>query len=493
MQKETLYDIIVLGLGPVGLLACNAWGKLGYKVLGIDRVQQAYDFPRAIALDDEIVRIIQSLGLLQPLLQHIQPFNGMELLDAAGNVLIRGWLDYPSGYESNHFFFYQPELEKILRDGYERFETVDTLYDTEIQKLIQDKNGVEVISEGQKIAQANYLIACDGARSFTRHALGIGVKDLGFRKKVLKVDAFDTSDENPTVDTVQKFCSTQTPWVRMQGVGKHRRWELNFDKGLSKEKLEDIEVAHHLLGELGIDTTELDIQHMVQYQFRSVLAETWHSGNVFIAGDAAHTTPPYIGQGMGAGFRDIMNLSWKMDAVLKGTMAKSLFASYQTERFSHAKQDIQKAIAVGWLFTTRLWYLLKILSKIPFLNNRLQNLKISRGKIGRGFFGTGKAARKLFPQIKLDNHQFSDTLLKNNWALISIGKNNGKILSELAKNHQLNYVYFEEDLNSFPILYQWAKRQNAQFFIVRPDRYVFSSGNEVIQLCQEYQALKKAL
>ena len=88
MQKETLYDIIVLGLGPVGLLACNAWGKLGYKVLGIDRVQQAYDFPRAIALDDEIVRIIQSLGLLQPLLQHIQPFNGMELLAPAATSML---------------------------------------------------------------------------------------------------------------------------------------------------------------------------------------------------------------------------------------------------------------------------------------------------------------------------------------------------------------------------------------------------------------------
>ena len=489
MQRETPYDLIVLGLGPVGLLACNVWGKMGYKVLGIDRTRQAYQFPRAIALDDEILRIVQSVGLLTPLLKHLKPFKGMELLDASENVLISGFLDYPSGYASNHFFFYQPEFERILREGCERCATVDTRYDTEIQQLIQDENGVEAISEGQKIAKANYLVACDGARSFTRHALGIGLKELGFRKKVLKVDAFDTSDQNPTVDRVQKFCSTQTPWVRMQGVGKHRRWELNFDKGLSKEKLENIEMAYQLLSELGIDTTELDIQHMVQYQFRSVLAKTWCRGNVFIAGDAAHTTPPYIGQGMGAGFRDIMNLSWKIDAVLKGSAPRSLFASYQAERYPHAKRDIQRAIAVGWLFTTRIWYLLSFLSKISFVKRKLKNLKVSRGKVGKGFFGRGKAARKLFPQIRLADGQFSDTLLESQWALVSIGKG----IVAFSEQTELKHLQFDETFSHYPTLEKWAKRQKARFFIVRPDLYVFSSGKDPNKLCREYQALKREL
>ncbi|MEL7535354.1 MAG: FAD-dependent monooxygenase, partial [Bacteroidota bacterium] len=124
MQKETSYDLIVLGLGPVGLLACNVWGSLGYNVLGIDRVRQAYDFPRAIAIDDEIVRIVQSVGLLEPLLQHLRPFKGMELVDSNGEVLIYGALNFPSGYVSNHFFFYQPELEKILRLGCARYSNV---------------------------------------------------------------------------------------------------------------------------------------------------------------------------------------------------------------------------------------------------------------------------------------------------------------------------------------------------------------------------------
>ncbi|MEM9986776.1 MAG: FAD-dependent monooxygenase, partial [Bacteroidota bacterium] len=396
-----------------------------------------------------------------------------------------------SGYASNHFFFYQPELENILREGCERFAAVDTLYDTEIQELAQDEDGVTVISEGNPIATASYLIACDGAHSFTRQALGIGVKDLGFRKKVLKVDAFDTSDENPTVDTVHKFCSTQTPWVRMQGVGKHRRWELNFDRGLSREEMEDVKVAHQLLGELGIDTSELDIQHMVQYQFRSVLAKTWHRGKVFIAGDAAHTTPPYIGQGMGAGFRDIMNLSWKIDAVLTGNAPRSLFASYQAERYPHAKQDIQKAIAVGWLFTTRLWVVLSFLARIPWLNQRLQNLKVSRGKVGKGFFGGGKAARKLFPQIRLGEGQFSDTLLGYQWALVAIGASAEQELENLSERYQLRYLQVDETLDDYPILAKWAKRQKAQYLIVRPDLYVFSSGNDPAKLCQEYRFLRE--
>ncbi|MEM8897427.1 MAG: FAD-dependent monooxygenase [Bacteroidota bacterium] len=493
MQRETPYDIIVLGLGPVGLLACNSWGKLGYHVLGIDKVQQAYKFPRAIALDDEIVRIVQSVGLLEPLLQHLRPFKGMELLDTSSNVLVGGILDYPSGYASNHFFFYQPELEDILREGCKRYETVSTLYDVEISGLGQNEEGVEVFSKGQKIAQGRYMIACDGAGSFTRKWLGIGLDDLGFKKKVLKVDAIDTSGENPTIETVQKICSQKMPWVRMQGVGQHRRWELNFDKGLGKNEIEDAATAKQLLEELGVNTTRLDIQHIVQYQFRSVLAHIWHSGNIFIAGDAAHTTPPYIGQGMGAGFRDIINLSWKIDAVLREKFPKSIFNSYQTERYPHAKQDIQKAIIVGWLFTTRLWYLLKILSKVPILNKKIRHLKVSRGKIGRGFFGGGRAARKLFPQIRLSDTQYSDTLLGQQWTLVSICQEPSRRLSEFSEQYQLKYVQLDDRLPNFHILETWAKCQHAQYFIVRPDLYVFSSGNDPLTLCKDYQFLVNKL
>ncbi|MEM6347542.1 MAG: FAD-dependent monooxygenase [Bacteroidota bacterium] len=493
MQRETPYDIIVLGLGPVGLLACNIWGKMGYRVLGIDKTQQAYDFPRAIALDDEIVRIVQSVGLLQALLQHLRPFRGMELLDSAGKVLISGFLDYPSGFVSNHFFFYQPELEHILRQGCERWETVFTQYDTEIHDLRQNEHGVQVISAGKTIAKGKYLVACDGARSFTRHWLGVGMKDLGFKKKVLKVDALDRSENNPCRHTVQKFCSHETPWVQMHGVGKHIRWELNYDKGLGKNEIEKLETTQRLLNERGIDTSQLSILHSVQYRFRSVLAKTWHRGNIFIAGDAAHATPPYIGQGMGAGFRDIINLGWKIDAVLRGKLPESLFTSYQTERYPHAKLDIQKAILVGRLFTTRLWYLLKFLSHIPILHKRLQKLKVSRGKIGKGFFGSGRAARKLFPQIRLKEKLYSDMLFENQWALVFIGKEPPQGLSTLCVQKQLKYIHFGESLQDYHHLKLWARRQHAQYFIVRPDLYVFSSGNDFQRLLQEYQSVKTKL
>ena len=497
MQRETPYDLIVLGLGPVGLLACNTWGRMGYRVLGIDKVRQAYHFPRAIALDDEIVRIVQSVDLLKPLLQHLKPFEGMELLDAKGNVLASGLLDYPSGYDSNHFFFYQPALEKILREGCERYESITTLYGTEIQALKEHSDGVSVISQGKTIAKASYLIASDGAGSFTRKWLNIQIEDLGFKKKVLKVDAFDTSEENPSIDKVQKFCSTQTPWVRMQGVGKHRRWELNFDKGLSRAQMEDTETAHQLLKGLGIDTAKLEIKHMVQYQFRSVLAKTWHQGNIFLAGDAAHTTPPYIGQGMGAGFRDIINLSWKIDAVLQGRSPRSLFDTYQAERYPHTKQDIQKAIAVGWLFTTRIWYILWLLARIPILKQKLQQIKVSRGKIGRGFFGGGRAARKLFPQIRLSEDLFSDMLLGNQWALVYIGTGNEQEqeqeLGKLAEGYQLKFISLDDTLAQYTILSKWAKRQKAQYLIIRPDLYVFSSGKDPVKLCREYQFLRGKL
>lgn len=404
-----------------------------------------------------------------------------------------GFHHYPSGYPSNHFFFYQPDLEKVLRDGLERYQSVTTIYDTNVTDVQQNEEGVTISSEGEEIAKASYLIACDGANSFTRNWLGIGLNDLGFEKKVLKVDALDTSGKNPTIDTVQKICGRKMPWVRMQGVGKHRRWELNFDKGLTKNEIENIDVTKNLLEELSIDTSHLEILHSVQYHFRSVLAKQWHQQNVFIAGDAAHTTPPYVGQGMGAGFRDIINLSWKIDGVLKNRLSKNIFRTYQRERYPHAKKDILKAIGIGWLFTTRLWYLLKVISKIPVLKSALLNIKLAKHKIGPGFFGSGKAARKLFPQIKMAEDQYSDRLFENQWVLVSMNNEQAEQLPTVAKQFHLKSIHFKETLENYPILKAWCRRQNAQYFIVRPDLYVFSSGNDPLKLGREYQQLVKKL
>lgn len=485
------FDVVICGLGPVGLLACNTLGLRGYRVLGVDKFETAFNFPRAIHIDEEVVRIVQSVGLLDELMPHIKPADGLELVDKKFNVLFRAKSIFPSGFASAHFLFLQPELENILRNGCKRFQNVTLLYGKDITDFEQANNRVTVFSNTEKLAETKYFLACDGARSFTRNKLGIGLNDLGFDKDILKIDALEIRPATLSFNTIQKICNPKQPWVRMNGVGKHKRWELNYTKGLSKQEIEKPEVVELMLKEIGVQTDNLKIQHGVLYSVKSALAKEWQRGNIFLAGDAVHTTPPYIGQGMSAGFRDVMNLTWKLDAVLQKRLPDTLLKSYQTERYQHAKFNIRLAILVGWLFTTRLWLVLKAFSKIPFLNRLLLNFHLPKNSSGKGFWGTGKGKRYTFPQVKIKENVYSDSLLANQWSLVAIGKNKEQNIVSISEKSSLKYVVFNDETCDAD-LRKWAK-QKANYFIIRPDLYVFSSGNDAEKLCNEFQSKMKLL
>ncbi len=482
------YDIIVCGLGPVGLLTCNTLGLRGYQVLGVDRFEKAFSFPRAIHMDEEIVRIVQSVGLLDELLPQLKPSGGLELTDEKFNVLFRAKSVFPGGFSSDHFLFLQPELETILRNGCKRFPNVNLVYKG-ITDFEQSNDGITVFSNTERLASAKYMIACDGANSFTRNKLGINREDLRFDKDILKIDALEVVPTPDQYNTVQKICSHKKPWVRMNGISNHKRWELNYTNGLSKEEIQKPEKIKQLLSEIGADTGNLQIQHGVLYSVKSVLAKEWQCGNIILAGDAAHTTPPYTGQGMAAGFRDVMNFTWKLDAVLQKQWPDSILKTYQTERYPHVKFNIRLAILVGWIFTTRLWMVLKVLSKIPLIKGWLLNFHLPKNPLGNGFWGTGKAKRYLFPQVKIDQNTYSDMLLSNEWTLVSIGKSRAPHIAGLCEKLKLKYVVFDTEPYAEE-LRKWAERK-AYYFIVRPDLYVFSSGNSAEKLCREFQLKMK--
>ena len=92
---------------------------------------------------------------------------------------------------------------------------------------------------------------------------------------------------------------------------------------------------------------QLELVRVAEYTFRAQLADHWRDRNVFLLGDAAHLTPPFIGQGMGAGLRDAMNLSWKIAGVLSGDLPESMLDTYEIERKPHAQAMIRLAKLVG--------------------------------------------------------------------------------------------------------------------------------------------------
>lgn len=490
MEHPADYDAIVIGLGPVGLLMANLLGQQGHKVLGIDKVTDSYQFPRAIHLDAEVIRIMQVAGLADELLPLLRPCPFLELNDKKFRPLFRASINFYSGYAANDFMFYQPELEALLKKGCERFPNVTLRWGTEVTGISQNASGIEVESVGLAPDRATYLIACDGAKSGVRQWLNIPQKEFGFEKGALKIDALEAGDE--TIDTlhVQKICSHRNPWVRMKGRGNHRRWELNYTMTMSKGEYEKPETTIKLLEEIGVDTRKLEIVHAVWYRFRGALSTKWQSGRVFLAGDAAHVTPPYIGQGMCAGFRDALNLSWKLDLVLSKTHRKELLDTYQPERLPQVKIQILLAIAIGKVFTTRLWYLLWFLSRLPLIGGLLRNIKLPLDPQGKtGIWGKGRAIRGLFPQFNMPSGQLTDHLLGKKWAMVGIGHAFSEEEIQSAEAAGLQLATLPDGGADMDFFNTWTKRKKARFYIVRPDLYVFSSGNDPIAMVREFERI----
>ena len=189
-----MYDIAIIGCGPVGALAANFLGKQGWNVLVVEREANPYPLPRAVHLDHEMVRLFQDINLHDTILPDMRDTEGHLHVGADHGVLrYMGTSGKPRPFGwSNDYFFYQPELEEHLRNALTRFENVEVRLGTALTEIENIENAVKIslqTESGTNEVTANYVIACDGARSQVRKSLGIKLDDLDFEEPWLVVDA----------------------------------------------------------------------------------------------------------------------------------------------------------------------------------------------------------------------------------------------------------------------------------------------------------------
>ncbi len=196
------------------------------------------------------------------------------------------------------------------------------------------------------------VLGCDGANSIIRELAGITMEDLGFTERWLVIDIRVPAGLD-TWDGVEQICDPARAATFMQVTGDRYRWEFRLLDGEDEASLITPAALGALLrpwtGRSGLDG--LEIIRSASYTFRARLASRFQAGRVFLLGDAAHLTPPFIGQGLAAGLRDADNLAWKLAHVLTGRAGAGLLASYETERRPHARALINKAVRVGWAMT----------------------------------------------------------------------------------------------------------------------------------------------
>ncbi len=188
-----------------------------------------------------------------------------------------------------------------------------------------------------------YLVACDGASSFVRRTLGIGMSGSTFRERWLIVDLEDSPVPSPHTKV---WSDPARPTIALPGPNLTRRYEFMLHEHETDADLLDPAMVRQLL-ETHEAAPQSRVVRTVVYTFHARVADRWSQGRVLLAGDSAHLTPPFAGQGMNSGVRDASNLAWKLAAVVQGQLGPGLMASYETERRDHAWSMIEFALDIG--------------------------------------------------------------------------------------------------------------------------------------------------
>ncbi len=342
-------DVTILGGGPVGSFLATILNDMGVSNVVIDRDFIPYQLPRAIVMDDEILRACYDHGMGEWLHHNTEPLQRGDFVGPNDEVIIGA--DIPSvGLQGVppvvvHF---QPELDAMLRaEAQARGSTV--LWGRTVTDIEDDgKKVVTTLDDGETI-ESRWFVGCDGASSWTRKFIGLQLEDLRFDQEWLVVDA--ELHDGAVVDLpvgVRQFCHTDRPFTFVQGVRRYRRWEFQVQDDEDATALNSEEGLWQLLDGMISPVTARIVRSAV-YRFHAVVAPVMQKGNVFLAGDSAHQTPPFAGQGLNSGMRDAINLAWKFSFITRGVSSEKILDTYSPERVPHVRSTIAHAVDMGRL------------------------------------------------------------------------------------------------------------------------------------------------
>lgn len=340
-------DLLIIGFGPTGATLAGLAAIRGLRVVVVERDTEIFPLPRAVQCDHEVLRILQELGCADEVLAGSITNDGLSFLSADRQVLLSATVPAlaPTGWPTS-VFFHQPTFEAILRRTVQGLG-VDVRLGHEVTGIDQDPDGVTVTMAGAPPLRARNVVGCDGARSLTRKAIGTDLRDSGFEEPWLVVDLLLDADVPGLPNRCLQVCDPARPHTLVPMPGHRFRFEFMLLPGESADEVQQPEVIERFLS-TWIDPSLVTIERAAVYTFHGLVATRWRDRRLFLAGDAAHQTPPFLGQGMCAGMRDAANLAWKLAAVADRA-PDVLLDSYQVEREPHAQAVIDVAVDFGKL------------------------------------------------------------------------------------------------------------------------------------------------
>lgn len=483
--KTDQLDLIIIGLGPVGALAANLAGRLGLRTVALDAQLDVHALPRAITFDADAMRIFQGAGVVDDVLAITRTASGSVHLGADGQPIRDfrvstqigdlGWMP--------HYMFYQPELDGLLRRRAAELGCVDVRLGWRCDGIVNRSDGVEVTVRSNdgttQVLDSCFALACDGASSQTREQLGIKLFDYGFEEPWIVIDMLVPS-ENLGPDHMTMFCDPRRPGTYVPGPGRHRRWEFMVLPNERGEELRDAEAIRAMVGPVApwLDLAQADLVRSAVYTFHGLVAAQWSQGRVFLAGDAVHQTPPFYGQGMCHGMRDVRNLLWKLQCVISGGADYRLLDTYQAEREPHVRAIVEAAIAAGR-------YICTLDPQLAARRDEEYRRQLRAGEDVGSFRNVipGLTAGLLCPEADADSPV--GKLFPQPW--LEMGGREAIPLDELlgpgfaavtTEHVSLRDTWFTRALGgrivSAPaVLRPWFEQHRCAWALVRPDKYVF--------------------
>jgi 3-(3-hydroxy-phenyl)propionate hydroxylase len=507
-EDSSNYDVAIVGFGPSGAVAAGLLGMQGLRVFVCEKALEIYTLPRAFALDHEIMRVFQQLGVAEQVLAYTEPFTPSEFYGVDGQLIKRFTTvepPYPLGYVPS-LVFTQPPVERILRELVQTLPSVDVALGCELLELHQNAEGATLQLQntdgGARQVRARYVIGCDGASSKVRSVTGMALQDLGFDEPWLVVDVLvNESGLAKLPKTSVQFCDPARPCTYLIGPKNHRRWEIALNDDEDPKQVATPEGTWALLSRW-ITPEDATLWRQATYRFHALVADNWQAGCVFVAGDAAHQQPPFLGQGMCQGIRDVTNLSWKLGAVLRGEASEDLLETYGAERKMHVTELTTRIKAIGQIVGQR---------DIAKAHERDARLLAECGgvvkSVPRQNVQPALAVGLLSPQphaargtifsqpwIRQGDTKYRlDALTGTGWrVVIGAGANKALLNAAVAANSPLMTVVdmaapdFQE---ADDVLANWFSQHACCAAIVRPDHYVYGVASSAETLAAQFDAL----
>ena len=439
-QDSEAVSVVIVGAGQTGLITGNLLGMAGIDTLILERNASLSDYPKAISIDDEGLRICQAIGLSDAVSKSV-------LLDIHAHYVSAGRLfarvaptSKRNGYPQISTFN-QPEFEATLLQGLQRFQCVNIRFQSTVESFEQtgSKVIVTIRTPGGTLQTitCNYLLACDGGKSTVRRILNIPMKGTTFAQQWLVVDVIADEEVAPIA---MFFCNPERPTVTVPTPHKGRRWEFMLMPGEKEQELLQEKNIAALIQQAGGSPQSTIIRKTI-YTFHSTLAERLSKGRVFLLGDAAHMMPPFGGQGLNSGLRDAHNLTWKLAMVLHGLASKQLLDTYHEERHRHLAQMIRLSSFLGNIVmpTKRpIAYFrdicFQLLNRVPAIYEFLMEARLKpQPKYKRGFIlSYGERKQKtltgqMLPQPRVTtaqgHHVLLDEILGTGFAVLRLHHN----------------------------------------------------------------------